>query len=77
MVLNKKNYINDQYVRDAVYNIQSHRFQKLDEILQDQIVAATMALSLLVRRCVKPLCHISIKLGTQLETNMSVASQLR
>ena len=33
---------------------QSHLFQKLDEILQDEIVAATMALSLLVRRCVKP-----------------------
>ena len=36
-----------------MYNIQSHCFQKLDEILQDETVAATMALSLLVRRCVK------------------------
>ena len=26
-----------------MYNIQSHRFQKLDEILQDEIVAATLA----------------------------------
>ena len=52
----------------TVYNTQSHRFQKLDEILQDETVAATMALSLLVRRCVKSYIyfrHISIKLGTQ------------
>ena len=27
----------------AVYNIQSHRFQKLDDILHDETVAATMA----------------------------------
>ena len=37
-----------------MYKIQYQRFQKLDDILQDDIVAATMALSLLVRRCVKP-----------------------
>ena len=39
---------------DAVYKIQSQRFQKLDDIPQDDIVAATTALTLLVRRCVKP-----------------------
>ena len=66
-----------------MYNIQSHRFQKLDKFQQDEILAATMALSLLARRCVKPykyyiyLRHISIKLGTHLETNMPHALQLR
>ena len=40
---------------DAVYKIQSQRFQKLNDIPQDESVAATMALTLLVRRClVKP-----------------------
>ena len=41
-----------------MYNIQSHRFQKLDEILQDETAAATLALSLSVRRCVKPYIYI-------------------
>ena len=60
--------------------MESHRFQKLDDNLQDDTMVATMALSLLARRWVKPyiyLRHISIKLGTQLETNIPLALQLR
>ena len=30
-----------------MYNKESHRFQKLDDILQDELMAATMALSVL------------------------------
>ena len=37
-----------------MYNKESHRFQKLDDNLQDETMAATMALSLLARRWVKP-----------------------
>ena len=37
-----------------MYDKESHRFQKLDDILQDELMAATVALSLLARRCVKP-----------------------
>ena len=35
------------------------RFQKLDDILQDELMAATMALSVLARLCVKPYIYIS------------------
>ena len=43
-----------------MYNIESHRFQKLDDNLQDEIMVATMALSLLARHCVKPYIYIYI-----------------
>ena len=41
-----------------MYNIESHRFKKLDDNLQDEIMVATMALSLLARHCVKPYIYI-------------------
>ena len=37
-----------------MYNKESHRFQKLDDNLQDDTMVATMALSLLARRWIKP-----------------------
>ena len=38
---------------EAVYKIRSCRFQKWEDSLHDERVAATMAISLFVRRCLK------------------------